>query len=845
MTLADAAIEPRAGRTWQAEVDSLRIEARSRFLPFIEGMNPGARERDRMNSPISHDLFERATEIGLLQFSVPTELGGEGRDKFEWGIVMEELATVSRDPSFTVLLDISIETMELILRSGRPDLADRYVGRLLSGRWIATAASYESRDPFDFASTAREVEGDWVLDGTKAFVAAARMADLFVVYVRDAVSNDLLGFLVEREDPGVTISGLDTMGVRSLGLGQISLCQVRLPSERLVWRADALSQMNSYARNRRLLTAASLVGTMDALVTRCVERLGTRIRGGRPVLDYPNVERSIGEMRVAIETSRAIVHHALDATRGPRDRYFDALATAAKHHTADAALRVGQLIMNLQGGEGYMTLQPWERYMRDMLGMIGGQGAQEILLIQLGQRTVVEMDGRQASEEGAERRVARLGASHWALSAAGAALESGLLDEVASPREAQEIAALGETPELLEPVLDLLAATGVVSRGEDGLVVPTDDTRELLGDRARRAELENEVRSTLRAAGDLLAQAREGVLDGESLDALTADHGDLGEPLAALARSSRAFAVLAAALETRLLEELAVLRGPREVSERLNAPEWVVERMLEVLVDAGLVRDEGGTYAPHPGLEATLVSRVRRAELECDARVTLTRRAGPLAGDPELDRLHGGTAAAFCDALFERHLAGLEGLDDLLRERSPRALVAGPGSAALAVELCRWVPTLRVVGLEPRSEDLGREMERVERAGLAGRVEVHELGSQDVAGEGPFALACIATAFHGRDVVAAELARSRDLLADGGWAILLTPRLPRNAVGAAASRLRTAVSGGDPLLDEEGHRRLVRDAGFPLVRALPEVPGLRQHLLAARRLLPGTDHGGT
>jgi hypothetical protein len=34
---------------------------------------------------------------------------------------------------------------------------------------------------------------------------------------------------------------------------------------------------------------------------------------------------------------------------------------------------------------------PWERYMRDPLGLIGGQGPQELLLVQLGQQAAFEM----------------------------------------------------------------------------------------------------------------------------------------------------------------------------------------------------------------------------------------------------------------------------------------------------------------------------------------------------------------------------------------------------------------------------------------------------------------------
>ncbi|MDQ3933036.1 MAG: acyl-CoA dehydrogenase family protein [Actinomycetota bacterium] len=828
MNVIDAAVEPRTGSRWQAEVESLRMEARSRFRSFIERRsNPAARERDRRNSPVVRSLFEEAAEIGLLPFSLPTDVGGEGRSKFEWGILLEELATVATDPGFSILLDVSVETTELILRTGRPDLAERYVPRLVSGQSIGMAASYENRDYYDYTSTARQVGDGWVLNGRKAFVAAARMADLFVVYVRDEESNDLLGFLVERDDPGVTISGLETMGLRSLGLGQITLYDVRLPGERLVWHADALSEMNAYLSNRRLTTACALVGTMDALTARCVERLSTRIRGGRPVLDYPNVERSVGEMRVAIETSRAIVHRALDATRGHRDRYFDVLATAAKQQTAETAVRVGQLVMNLQGGQSYMTLQPWERYMRDVLGLIGGQGAQELLLIQLGQRTVTEIDAKQARDEAADRTAARLGASFWALSTLGAALDSGLLDELSSLRTSDEITARR---------LEVLTAAGLLRRREDGLARLEDDLHALLSDATARAALEAEVRSTLSAGAAFFASARDGVLDGEPLNALGEAGVGAGDALRRLIRSSCAFAVLAAALETRLLDELALLRSPDAVGDRIGAPGGVVERMLAILAEAGLVRHDGGGYAIHAGLEPALFSGARRTALESDARSTLTGLAGSLAGEAEPDRLHEGTAGAFCEALLERHIAELEGLDDLLREPSARVLVVGPGSAELAIELCRWLLSVRVVGLEEGPAALTRANADVAAAGFADRVEVHDRGVGDATEPGTIALACVPAAFHGRGALAEALAGMRSAVSDGGWVVAVMPSRPRDALGAAVWGLRTALCGGDPLLDEEALEGLLRASGFPLPRTLEQLPGLRLRLLAARNL---------
>jgi alkylation response protein AidB-like acyl-CoA dehydrogenase len=171
--------------------------------------------------------------------------------------------------------------------------------------------------------------------------------------------------------------------------------RVWLPAGRLVVSADALSTMNTYLRNRRLMTTCSVVGHMRALLEACVLALEDRQRGGCGVLEYPNVQRTVGEMFTAVQASQDLARSALAVTYGPRDQFFDPIATAAKHFVAEQAIKLGLAVMNLQGGEGYMRQHPWERYMRDALGLIGGQGAQELLLIQLGQHATFEITQRQ------------------------------------------------------------------------------------------------------------------------------------------------------------------------------------------------------------------------------------------------------------------------------------------------------------------------------------------------------------------------------------------------------------------------------------------------------------------
>jgi alkylation response protein AidB-like acyl-CoA dehydrogenase len=469
-------------------IASLAIEVERRFGPFVrEWVNPGADGRDRTGEPLPRSLLAEAGRLGLHGFSLPAGIGGAGRDKFEWGIVLEELSRISHDAGLSAVIDVNAGVAEMLVETGRADLIERYALPMAAGAFVCPPAAYEGRDPFEYRTVAREVAGGWRLDGSKPFVGGAVFADAFLVYVREDESGDVLGFVVERRDEGVCVDPLDTTGLRSMGFGTVSLDRVQLPRERLVVGADAVSAFNIYLRNRRLMTACAAVGQLRALLDECVLALRGRRRGGRGVLEYPNVQRTVGEMFTAIHTSRAIVHRALATTMsGERDRFFDPMATVAKEFVAEQAMKVGLAVMNLQGGEGYMRRHPWERRVRDALGLIGGQGAQELLLIQLGQHAALEIEQRQVRMEKARRTIAELTGD--ASAAFASALASGLLDELRAPVTADEAARRLDAPwPPVEVTLRALAATGLVRRHDGERFAISDGLASILAAGGSRA----------------------------------------------------------------------------------------------------------------------------------------------------------------------------------------------------------------------------------------------------------------------------------------------------------------------------------------------------------------------
>ena len=457
------------------DVERIAARARSRFGAFIhDRVNPGAAGRDRSGAPLARSLYQEAAGIGLLGLSLPREIGGEGLDKFGWGIVVEELGRLTHEPGFTIFLDITVSVADMIVQSGRTDLVDRYARPMAAGLRLGASAGYENRDRLDYRSTARRTAGGWVLDARKPMVTSTALADVFVVYVRDEDSGNILGFLVERDDPGVFVSSAGTSGLRSLGVGGLAVHDLHVADDRLLW-TDGLSAHNDYLRGRRMMAAATLCGSMRALADESLRHLGVRHRGGRAVVEFSNVQKTVGEIHVAVETSQAMLHRGLHGLATRADpAAVDLLATITKQFVTEQSVVVAQKIMALFGGQGYRCAYPWERAVRDMLGGVSGSGSQEMLLIQLGQHAINDHDLRRLRMQRLQATVDGLTDSWWATVALASALDMGLIDALATPATGTDLSRrLGADDHLVLGILDVLVALGMVSR--DGEKFTADD----------------------------------------------------------------------------------------------------------------------------------------------------------------------------------------------------------------------------------------------------------------------------------------------------------------------------------------------------------------------------------
>src|SRR5690606_9008734 len=141
-----------------------------------------------------------------------------------------------------------------------------------------------------------------VLNGTKAIVANADEAELFVISAMLAGEARLV--VVEAGTEGVTIEDDPAMGVRAAHTGRVLLTDVTVPSGNLLGTAD---DHRDAVRRGRVAWAAAAVGTGQAVLDQVVTYARERKAFGEPIGQRQAVAFMISDIAIELDGLRLAV----------------------------------------------------------------------------------------------------------------------------------------------------------------------------------------------------------------------------------------------------------------------------------------------------------------------------------------------------------------------------------------------------------------------------------------------------------------------------------------------------------------------------------------------------------
>ncbi len=339
------------------------------------------------------ELFNRCGELGFLGLKFETEYGGQGGDYVHNAAYIEELSRAGAGGGVAAGLGATSEiAMPPIWKFGTDEQKQRWLVPGIKGELIGALGITEPGAGSDVASirtTARKVDGGYVVNGAKTFITNGVRADFLVCAVKTTEEGGHHGisFLVlEREMPGYeVVSKLEKMGWHSSDTGELAFTDVEVPAENLLGSEnEGFKLIMANFQWERLTMALGAVGGMQRVFSETLAYASEREAFGRPIGRFQAIRHKFAEMSVKIEASRAITYAALRKFAAGEDALRE--VTQTKLFTQRAMCEVADEAIQIHGGYGYMREYGVERAYRDArLGPIGG-GTDEVMKEILGKQ---------------------------------------------------------------------------------------------------------------------------------------------------------------------------------------------------------------------------------------------------------------------------------------------------------------------------------------------------------------------------------------------------------------------------------------------------------------------------
>jgi len=363
--------------------ESVRRFVSKEMAPHIEEWEE-AREFPR-------ELFNRCGELGFLGLKYPTEYGGQGGDYVHDAVWVEELSRSGASGGVAAGIGAHAEiATPPIWKFGTEEQKQRWLVPGIRGELIGALGITEPGAGSDVASlrtTARRVDGGYVVNGGKTFITNGVRADFLVCAVKTTEEGGHHGisFLVlEREMPGYEVTNkLEKMGWHSSDTGELAFTDVEVPAENLLGEEnEGFKLIMANFQWERLTMALGAVGGMQRVFEATLTYAKEREAFGRPIGRFQAIRHKFAEMSVKIEAAKQMVYAT--AWRFANGEYPVREITQAKLYASRVIEEVADDCIQIHGGYGYMKEYEVERAYRDARLNRIGAGTDEIMLEVIG-----------------------------------------------------------------------------------------------------------------------------------------------------------------------------------------------------------------------------------------------------------------------------------------------------------------------------------------------------------------------------------------------------------------------------------------------------------------------------
>lgn len=347
-------------------------ELRERVQEFTRREIPEelAAKTDKTNA-FPNEMWQKLGDAGFLGMTADEDVGGLAMGYQAHCIVMEEISRASGSIGLSYAAHSQLCVNQLQL-NGNQEQKKKFLPGLIAGTKVGALAMSESgagSDVVSMRTTAKAVDGGYVLDGTKMWITNGPDADFIVVYAKtepEKASKGITAFIVEKEFKGFSCARkLDKMGMRGSNTGELVFEGVFVPKENVLGEINrGVKVLMEGLDLERLVLSAGPLGIMQSTLDVALPFTHQRKQFGVPIAHNQLVQGKLADMYTKLQASRAYTYDtARKVDEGEAIRTQD--CAGAILYAAERATECTLDCIQLLGGMGYVEEMPASRLLRE------------------------------------------------------------------------------------------------------------------------------------------------------------------------------------------------------------------------------------------------------------------------------------------------------------------------------------------------------------------------------------------------------------------------------------------------------------------------------------------------
>lgn len=224
---------------------------------------------------------------------------------------------------------------------------------------------------------AKRTGDTWTINGQKKWIGNAPFADVIIIWATDEDDNQVKGFLVRKNTPGLHVAKMeDKMALRTVQNGLITLTNCKVEEQDRLQLGNSFKDTAAVLRMTRAAVAWQAVGCARGAYEHALKYTIERKQFGRPIASFQLIQNHLVEMLTNLTAMQTMCHRLSQLQ--DMGQLTDEHASLAKVFCSLRTRDIVSKAREVMGGNGILLEHNVARFVADAEAIYSYEGTKEI-----------------------------------------------------------------------------------------------------------------------------------------------------------------------------------------------------------------------------------------------------------------------------------------------------------------------------------------------------------------------------------------------------------------------------------------------------------------------------------